>query len=126
MDAAAKKKIVDEYVAAYNSADLAKMLSLFAADATMEDPADAPPARGREAIEALYKMGFEQGIRLELEGSVRCTAHSVAFPMVARTAKATLSIIDVFDLNAEGKIQRMRAYWGMANLVGEMDLVPAS
>jgi hypothetical protein len=71
-------------------------------------------------------MGFDQGIRLELEGSVRCTASSVAFPMVAHTAKATLAIIDVFDLNAQGKIQRMRAYWGLANLVGEMDLVPAA
>ncbi len=123
MDAAGKIKLVESYVAAYNAADLEAMLALFAPDASMEDPVGAEPQRGREAIAALYRLGFEMGIQLALEGPVRCTASAVAFPMCARTAKGRLYIIDVFDLSPAGKIQRMRAYWGPENQIGEMDLV---
>ncbi len=126
MDAAGKSKLVESYVAAYNAADLGAILELFAPDASMEDPVGAEPQRGAEAIGALYRLGFEMGIRLELERPVRCTAHSVAFAMCARTDKGRLYIIDVFDLSPAGKIQRMRAYWGPENQVGEMDLVVPS
>lgn len=123
MDAKAKVELVERYVAAYNAADLDAILALYAPDASMEDPAGSEPQRGRDALAALYKMGFEMGIRLELEGPVRCAANAVAFAMCARTAQGKLDIIDVFDLSASGKIQRMRAYWGPENRTGEMDLV---
>ena len=123
MDAAEQVQLVQNYIAAYNAADLAKILSLYAPGASMEDPVGAEPARGSEAISALYRMGFEMGIQLELEGAVRCATNAIAFPMCARTAQGRLSVIDVFDLDASGKIERMRAYWGLSNLVGEMDVV---
>lgn len=126
MDAAGKIKLVESYVAAYNAADLGAILELFAPDASMQDPVGAEPQRGAEAIGALYRLGFEMGIQLELEGPVRCAAHAVAFAMCARTEKGRLYIIDVFDLSLAGKIQRMRAYWGPENQIGEMDLVVPS
>lgn len=123
MDAQAQVKVVESYVAAYNAADLPAMLALYAPGASMEDPVGSTPVRGSEAIAELYRLGFQMGIRLELEGPVRCAGSSVAFAMSARTATGRLSIIDVFDLDSSGRIERMRAYWGPANLVGEMSLV---
>jgi steroid delta-isomerase len=123
MDSAARIKVVHDYVAAYNAADLDAMLALYEPDASMEDPVGSEPARGRDAIAALYRLGFDMGVKLELEGPVRCAGNSVAFPMVGRTAGGRLHIIDVFDLTPAGRIGRMRAYWGPENLVGEMDLV---
>src|SRR5262249_45064851 len=123
MDAAARIKLAHDYVAAYNAADLGAVLALYAPDATMEDPVGSEPARGVEAISALYRLGSAMGVQLELEGPVRCAGNSVAFAMVGRTARGRLYIIDVFDLTPAGKIGRMRAYWGPENLVGEMDLV---
>jgi steroid Delta-isomerase len=125
MDAQGQMKVVESYIAAYNAADLPAMLALYAPGASMEDPVGSAAVRGTEAIAALYRTGFEMGIRLELEGPVRCAGSSVAFAMSARTATGRLSIIDVFDLDAEGRIERMRAYWGPANLVGEMKLLTA-
>jgi steroid delta-isomerase len=122
MDAKAQIELVQDYVAAYNAADVAGILALYAPDASMEDPVGDAPVRGAEAIAALYRAGFAMGIQLELDGPVRCTRAAVAFGLRARTAEGMLSIIDVFDLTPACRIARMRAYWGPANLVGEMRL----
>lgn len=126
MDAPGKRKLVENYVAAYNAADLEAILALYEPDGSMEDPVGGEPQRGAEAIGALYRMGFEMGIQLELEGPVRCAGSAVAFAICARTDKGRLYVIDVFELSKADKIQRMRAYWGPDNLIGEMDLVSVS
>jgi steroid Delta-isomerase len=56
------------------------------------------------------------GMKLKLTGKPRCAGNSVAFSFDAVLKKMTISPIDVFDLNADGKIQRMRAYWGPENV----------
>lgn len=122
MNHAAKVEIAESYAAAYNAKDLEAIVGLFAADATMEDPVGEAPAKGIEAIAALYQQGFDMGIEFEIEGEIRTAANSVAFPVCARTATSRLYIIDVFEFDDAGKIERMRAYWSRDNLVGEMDL----
>jgi steroid Delta-isomerase len=115
-------EVVNTYVTAYNKADMASILSLFAAGATMEDPVGAPPASGEEEIRALYQIGFDMGITLELDGRVRAAAGHVAFPVCATSENGKLYIIDVFEFDDAGKIVRMRAFWSMDNLEGEMDI----
>ena len=122
MDHAAKVRLVESYVAAYNAQDFDTILAFFAEDATMEDPVGAPPATGLEAIRALYAAGFAMGIRLELDGRIRTAASSVAFPLVATSASGKLHIIDVFDFDGSERVAQMRAYWSPENLEGEMDL----
>src|SRR5215468_5403871 len=122
MEAKQKIDLVERYVAAYNARDLDAILALYAPEATMEDPVGSPPQKGGEAISALYRTGFEMGVRLELEGRVRCAGDSAVFPLRARTEKSVLYVIDLFEFDAAGKVKRMRAYWGPENLVGEMDL----
>lgn len=113
--------VVERYVAAYNAKDYG-IVSLFAADAQMEDPVGAPPARGEEEIRGLYKIGFDMGITLELEGRVRSAADHAAFAVCATSPSGKLYIIDVFEFDGDGKIARMRAFWSMENLEGEMDI----
>ena len=115
-------EVVNTYVTAYNDADMASMLSLFAPGATMEDPVDAPAASGEEEIRGLYQIGFDMGITLELDGRVRTTSGHVAFPLCATSESGKLYTIDVFEFDDAGKILRMRAFWSMDNLEGEMGI----
>jgi len=104
------RAIAERYVAAYNAHDIDAMLDLYAEGGTMEDPVGSPVAEGKEAIAARYREGFEMGVVIELDGAIRCAGDSVAFPL--RTVmEPRIFIIDVFDLDAEGRIERMRAYW---------------
>jgi len=122
MDHAEKVKIVEGYVSAYNSQDFEGVLSIYADDATMEDPVGAPPALGEEAIRALYKMGFDMGITIELEGRIRTAAEFAVFPLCATSESGKLYVVDQFEFNKEGKVVRMRAFWSPENLDGEMDV----
>lgn len=121
MEHAQKVKVVEGYVAAYNARDLDAILALYASEASMEDPVGTPPARGREAIAALYRAGFEMGVRLELDGSIRSAPDAAVFPLRARTQSAQIDIIDLFEFDEAGLIRSMRAYWSSDNLVGELD-----
>jgi steroid delta-isomerase len=122
MDHADMVKVVEAYVSAYNSKDFEGVLSLYADDATMEDPVGAPPATGKDEIRALYKMGFDMGISVELDGRVRTAAEFAVFPLCATSEQGKLYIVDLFEFNEEGRVVRMRAFWSPENLDGEMDL----
>jgi steroid delta-isomerase len=116
METATLQNVVQVYVEAFEKSDLDIIRELFAADATMEDPVGSPVRRGIEDIIEFYKAGFAMGMKLKLTGKPRCAGNSVAFSFDAVMKNMTISPIDVFDLNADGKIQRMRAYWGSENV----------
>lgn len=109
-----KKKlieVVERYLEAYNEKDLDGILALYAEDASMEDPVGSEPRSGRAAIREFYEHGFAMGAKVALDGGIRCAGDSVAFPMRASLGDTTIEIIDVFDLDSDGRIARMRAYW---------------
>lgn len=115
-------QVVEKYVESYNKQSFEGVLSLYAANATMEDPVGAPPAQGETAIRALYKLGFDMGITIKLDGRVRTAGKYALFPVCATSENGKLYIIDQFEFNADGKIERMRAFWSLDNLEGEMDV----
>ena len=112
--------LVERYVAAFNRGDVEAVLALYHPKATMEDPVGYTPARGHRAIGEVYGGGFRPGVLLESDGAIRCTRRAVAFPVTARTSGATLQSINVFDVGPDGRIERMRAYWGPHNVVGSI------
>jgi steroid delta-isomerase len=114
--------IVERYVSAYNARDAEAILSLYAPDATMEDPVGTAPARGSDEIRALYELGFEMGIEMSLDGRVRTAPGHIAFPLRARSGSGTLYAIDVFELDDLGRIVKMSAIWSPDDLEGEMDV----
>jgi len=115
-------RTAERYVAAYNARDADAILALYAPGATMEDPVGSPPACDPEAIRGLYELGFDMGIEMELDGRIRTAPGHVAVPLRARSASGTLYVIDIFELDEQGRIVRMRAIWSPANLEGEMDV----
>lgn len=116
MDTATLQKSVRMYVEAFDKADLNIIRNLFAEDAVQEDPVGSPPRRGMEEILEFYRAGMAMGMKIRLTGKLRCAGSSVAFSFDGVMDKMTVSPIDVFDFNADGKIEYMRSYWGPENV----------
>lgn len=116
METATLLKAVQIYVEAFEKADLDIIRNLFAEDAIQEDPVGSPPRHGIEEILQFYKAGFAAGMKLKLTGKPRCAGNSVAFSFDGVMKRMTVSPIDVFDFNADGKIQHMKSYWGPENV----------
>jgi len=116
METATLQNAVQMYIEAFEKADLNIIRELYAKDATVEDPVGSPVRHGIEEIIELYKPGFAMGMKLKLIGKPRCAGNSVAFAFDGVMKGMTVSPIDVFELNAGGKVQHMRAYWGPENV----------
>lgn len=116
MDNAILQKAVDQYIEAFAKADISLIQSLFAEDATVEDPVGSAVREGMAAITEFYTGAFEAGARLVLNGKPRCAGNAVAFSFDVVLGEMKISPIDVFELNAAGKVQSMKAYWGPDNI----------
>jgi steroid delta-isomerase len=57
-------------------------------------------------------VAFATGAKIALSGDVRCAGNAAAFPFKVLMEGVDISPIDVFEFNAEGKVQSMKAYWG--------------
>ncbi|HSC75622.1 MAG TPA: nuclear transport factor 2 family protein [Pseudomonadales bacterium] len=116
METAVLQNAVAQYIEAFEKADLGIIENIFAVGATVEDPVGTPQYVGIEAIKAFYKSAFDMGVKLELNGKPRCAGNSVAFSFDVVMTGMKISPIDVFELNADGKVQSMKAYWGPENM----------
>lgn len=114
-----KKRAVARYIETVSAGDLDGILSLYAEDATLEDPVGSAPVVGHAAIRAFYERATKMGIRLEPTGPVRIAGDEAAFPFRVSTVggpKMTIDVIDVFRFDEAGKVVSMRAYWGKENM----------
>ena len=116
-----KIKAVETYINSFSKADVDTIASLYADNATIEDPVGTPIKDGIAAIREFYTGAVANGAQLELRGMPRCAGDYVCFPFSAKLnvgGKEThIEIIDTFRFNDEGKILEMRAYWGPENFV---------
>lgn len=112
--------VVHAYVAGFANGDLDALVSLFAEEATVEDPVGTPPKRGLTEIRAFYAQSLATGAKLELLGDPRCAADYAAFPFAVKLEwggrRQVIEVIDTFRFDAEGKIAEMRAFFGPANM----------
>ena len=112
--------VVEAYVSAFDRDDPEAVVSLFAADARVEDPVGTPPHVGHEAIRTFYAASMQTGARLKLEGPVRTTADSAAFAFSVHLdhqgTALRIDVIDIFRFDADGKVASMQAYFGPANM----------
>jgi steroid delta-isomerase len=108
---------VHAYIAAFEAADPGAAASLFADDATVEDPFGSAAISGRDAIREFYARAMQGSAKLQLAGPVRLAGNAVAFPFTANVPAAgiAIDIIDVFHFDADGRIVSMQAFWGPAN-----------
>lgn len=119
-DAAQMEAAVKRYVDAYNRADLAGIVALFALDATVEDPVGTPLKKGHAELSEFFRTGIEMGAKLALDGPIRCVADHAAFPFhvsLDREGQSTrIDVIDIFRFDESGKVVEMRAFFGPQNM----------
>jgi steroid delta-isomerase len=116
MEASDKIAMVHKYVEAFDKADINIIKDIYSVDARVEDPVGTDVHDGIDAVCAFYDGALSSGAKLELTGEPRCSGNAVAFPFQVQMPGMTISIIDVFEFNHEGKVNSMKAYWGPENM----------
>lgn len=111
---------IHAYVAGFEAGDADAIATLYAENATVEDPIGTPLHKGREAIRAFYQMSIGTGAKLKLEGPIRVIQDYAAFPFSVNlkwdVGGKRIDVIDTFRFNEAGEIIEMRAFWGDANM----------
>lgn len=113
-------EIVNRYMAAINAGDMQAVMDLYADNAAVEDPAGTEPKTGPDIL-SFYQNAFSGGAKAELTDSIRLSANTAAFPFRAAIGQAdgkvlTVEVIDVFEFNEAGKVEKMTAHFGPANI----------
>ena len=111
------RDVVEQYVKLVGAGPTADIVDLYAPDAVIEDPIGTEPKQGHDAIREFYDViaSLERETSLAPE-TVRIVGNHAAFVFTLVTKagghRMTLSPIDVMEFDDEGRITRMRAYWG--------------
>jgi len=109
---------VEAYVAAYQENDRDAFLDVFATDGVIVDPVGTLPHAGREARGAFWDTVHQLTERMtfDVKDVVVCGDEAaMVFRIHAGAAAAgiVLDAVDIFEVDDDGKIASMRAYWDM-------------
>jgi steroid delta-isomerase len=114
----AMKEALQAYIDHFNAGDLDALISLFADDASVEDPVGSPAKRGLAEIRAFYDESIKTGAKLALSAPIRGShADAAAMAFEARIGALTIRVIDVMTFDSSGKIASMKAYFGQGDFV---------
>lgn len=116
METDAMIAMVHKYVEAFEKQDLDIIREIYSSDALVEDPVGTDAHVGIDAVCAFYEGALKSGAKLALSGEPRCSGNAIAFPFQVQMPGITVDIIDVFEFNAEGKVNSMKAYWSDENM----------
>jgi len=110
---------VDTYVAAYMANDRDAFLDVFADDGVIEDPVGAPVHAGREARGAFWDTVHQLTERMtfDVKDVVVCGGEAAMVFRIhagADDAGIVMDAVDIFEVDDDGKIASMRAYWDMS------------
>jgi steroid delta-isomerase len=110
---------VDAYVAAYGKNDRDAFLDAFADDGVIVDPVGTPPHAGREARGAFWDTVHQMTERMtfDVKDVVVCGSEAaMVFRVHAGTGdtEMVMDVVDIFEVDDDGKIASMRAYWDMS------------
>jgi steroid Delta-isomerase len=120
------RETVGDYFKAIRAMDMDAWLATFAEDAVSHDPVGAPPAEGHAGLRAFFEgiTGPFETVEL-FEDSVFVAGDGAAVKWTGRgTGKNGRNVvfegIDVFEINADNKIQTLRAYWDPSAMISEL------
>lgn len=120
LSAADVTTIVRGYLRALESGDVEAIVSLYAEDATVEDPVGSTPVVGHDAIRAFFAKAQDMFPRTKLDGAVRVAGRECAFAFAVTVTyqgqRITIHPIDTFRFDEQGRITQMRAYFGADNI----------
>jgi steroid Delta-isomerase len=119
-------RVVRAYFLAIRAMDAEAFANTFAEDGTTRDPVDAPPITGRESIRGFLQSIGEnfKSVSLE-EDSIFVSGNGAAVKWSGKgTSNSGREVkfegIDVFEVNADGKIQNVWAYWNPAEMIAQL------
>ena len=109
-------EIADKYMQFMSTKNYEGVLTLYAQDATLEDPVGSDILQGKEAISEFYHRLGDTELSCNRTGPVRYANREMVFPfeclMTSDDGTLKMEIIDHFVLNDDNEIAAMRAFWG--------------
>lgn len=117
---------VRAYFLATRAMDAEAFANTFAEDGTTFDPVGTPGITGRDAINEFLTSICKNFKSVGLtEESVFVAGNGAAVKWTGRGTSATgkevkFEGIDVFEINEDGKIQTVRAYWNPAEMIAQL------
>lgn len=119
-------KAVKAYFAATRAMDQQAWINTFAEDAVSYDPVGAQPTRGHEKLGEFFQtitapfkevgLTAEQVFVAGNSAAVKWTGRGVS----KQGRKVRFEGIDVFEVNEDGRIQTLYAYWNPAEMVSQL------
>lgn len=117
---------IKAYFAAIRAMDQRAWVNTFAEDATSYDPVGAPPTVGHQKLGEFFETitGAFKEVGLT-EDEIFIAGDGAAVKWTGRgTSKEGKKVrfegIDVFEINANGKIQTLHGYWNPAEMVAQL------
>jgi len=110
---------VNRYLALVATGTADDIVTLYAADATIEDPIGADIRRGHDAIRGFY-AGFQDAKKDTELTELRVSGSEAAFfwhlTLHAGDSRTRISPISTMSFDADAKITSMRAFWSPADV----------
>lgn len=110
---------VNRYLAFVATGTADDIVTLYAADATIEDPIGADIRRGHDAIRVFY-AGFQDAKKDTDLAELRVSGSEAAFfwhlTLHAGDSRTRISPISTMSFDADAKITSMRAFWSPADV----------
>lgn len=126
MSADAIKQVVASYFAAIRAMDLEAWLATFDQDIISYEPSSETPLTGHAAMSQFFqsiagefeKVGLQEDhiFIVGNEAAVKWTGYGIG----KNGREVTFEGIDIFEVNAAGKIQIQRAYWNPAAMMAQL------
>ena len=119
-------RAVRAYFLALRAMDAEAIANTFAEDGATCDPMGVPPMNGRAAVREFFASVFknfksvgltEDSVFVAGSGAaVKWTGHGTS----VNGKEVDFEGIDVFEVNQEGKIQNIWAYWNPAEMIAQL------
>lgn len=121
------KQCINDYFTALRNNDLDAWLATFAVDGANHDPAGSPPNIGHAALQQFYLMVTATFASVDIApDAYLLQGHRAAVTWKAQAVShkgraVQFAGIDVFEMNAAGKIQTLWGFWDPAALFTELN-----
>ncbi|MGH3700932.1 MAG: nuclear transport factor 2 family protein [Pseudonocardiaceae bacterium] len=125
LDEAQRKAAVTDYFAAINEGEPAAIVAKFADDAVIEDPVGGTVRVGRDAVEEFAALVVASEMKISVgtlvaaqDGTRAAVALSATFrdTLDADRRQVSVNAVDVIEFDADARIRRLQAFWGISDL----------
>jgi steroid Delta-isomerase len=119
-------RAVRAYFLAIRAMDADAFANTFAEDGTTFDPVGSPGITGRDALREFLQSICKNFKSVSLtEDSVFVAGNGAAVKWTGHGTSSSgkevkFEGVDVFDVNEDGKIQTIRAYWNPAEMIAQL------